>query len=158
MGGFFRCSRCRRQKIKCSGQQPCSNCGKRNLTCIFDDRDNKILVTQGYRLTFQLVYCKTKFASYLSDLQARLARLERDSGEASTARAGRPTGRESEEGDGRGRESSDEQQQPLHQSSPGGTGESTPRSRQNQEDAEQLTNPMVESSKFMSSSNGRPCE
>ncbi|KAJ5141611.1 hypothetical protein N7526_002606 [Penicillium atrosanguineum] len=37
------CTRCRRQKIKCSGSQPCEGCNKRRLTCIFDDRDQKIL-------------------------------------------------------------------------------------------------------------------
>ncbi|KAJ5110164.1 hypothetical protein N7532_002809 [Penicillium argentinense] len=42
------CTRCRRQKIKCSGSQPCDGCNKRKLTCIFDDRDQKILVTRGY--------------------------------------------------------------------------------------------------------------
>ncbi|KAF3399746.1 Proline utilization trans-activator, partial [Penicillium rolfsii] len=42
------CTRCRRQKIKCSGTQPCDGCNKRKLSCIFDDRDQKILVTRGY--------------------------------------------------------------------------------------------------------------
>ncbi|KAE8353459.1 hypothetical protein BDV28DRAFT_157005 [Aspergillus coremiiformis] len=42
------CQRCRRQKIKCSGSQPCDTCSKRKLTCVFDDRDQKILVTRGY--------------------------------------------------------------------------------------------------------------
>ncbi|KAJ5772423.1 hypothetical protein N7520_002952 [Penicillium odoratum] len=37
------CTRCRRQKIKCSGSQPCDGCNKRKLPCIFDDRDQKIL-------------------------------------------------------------------------------------------------------------------
>ena len=45
---LFSCTRCRRQKIKCSGTQPCDGCNKRKLTCIFDDRDQKILVTRGY--------------------------------------------------------------------------------------------------------------
>ncbi|KAJ5180047.1 transcriptional regulator family: Fungal Specific TF [Penicillium capsulatum] len=44
------CTRCRRQKIKCSGAQPCDGCNKRKLTCIFDDRDQKILVTRGDRV------------------------------------------------------------------------------------------------------------
>lgn len=46
--GIHSCTRCRRQKIKCSGSQPCDGCNKRKLTCIFDDRDQKILVTRGY--------------------------------------------------------------------------------------------------------------
>ncbi|KAJ5657435.1 uncharacterized protein N7484_001084 [Penicillium longicatenatum] len=60
------CTRCRRQKIKCSGSQPCDGCNKRKLTCIFDDRDQKILVTRGY----------------LDELQQKLARLQQnESGE-----------------------------------------------------------------------------
>ncbi|KAJ5595536.1 uncharacterized protein N7459_001744 [Penicillium hispanicum] len=55
------CTRCRRQKIKCSGSQPCDSCSKRKLTCIFDDRDQKILVTRGY----------------LEELQRKVARLQR---------------------------------------------------------------------------------
>ncbi|KAJ5092575.1 hypothetical protein NUU61_007445 [Penicillium alfredii] len=42
------CTRCRRQKIKCSGTQPCDGCTKRKLTCVFDDSEQKILVTKGY--------------------------------------------------------------------------------------------------------------
>ncbi|KAK7219698.1 hypothetical protein V2G26_007701 [Clonostachys chloroleuca] len=56
----YACSRCRRQKIKCSGLQPCDNCAQRRLTCTFDKRDNKVMVTQGY----------------LADLQHKIARLE----------------------------------------------------------------------------------
>ncbi|KAL4975819.1 hypothetical protein BDW66DRAFT_160096 [Aspergillus desertorum] len=51
------CQRCRKQKIKCSGFQPCNTCHKRKLTCIFDDRDQK-----------------TRF---IEDLQRRIASLER---------------------------------------------------------------------------------
>ncbi|EKG14254.1 hypothetical protein MPH_08544 [Macrophomina phaseolina MS6] len=42
------CVRCRRQKIKCSGSHPCEACSKRKLSCEFDERDQKILVTRGY--------------------------------------------------------------------------------------------------------------
>jgi hypothetical protein len=42
------CQRCRRQKIKCSGSQPCNTCSRRKQSCKFDDRDQKILVTRGY--------------------------------------------------------------------------------------------------------------
>ncbi|KAG2411516.1 hypothetical protein HFD88_009072 [Aspergillus terreus] len=59
------CVRCRRQKIKCSGSQPCETCRKRDLTCVFDDRDQKILVTRGF----------------LEDLQRKIALLERSNGE-----------------------------------------------------------------------------
>lgn len=62
----------------------------------------------------------------------------------------------SEPHEGRSRESPD-REQPHSRSSPVGTRESSPRSRQNPEDAE-LTNPMLESSKFMSSSSGRTCK
>ncbi|KAJ5889418.1 hypothetical protein N7504_010228 [Penicillium tannophilum] len=48
--------------IKCSGLQPCDSCNKRKLTCIFDDREQKILVTKGY----------------LDELQQKLARLQRN--------------------------------------------------------------------------------
>ncbi|KAJ5834501.1 hypothetical protein N7447_000527 [Penicillium robsamsonii] len=52
------CVRCRRQKIKCSGSLPCDGCNKRcvkvlKLSCIFNDRDQKILVTRGYILELQ---------------------------------------------------------------------------------------------------------
>ncbi|KAJ6044107.1 hypothetical protein N7499_006611 [Penicillium canescens] len=47
------CVRCRRQKIKCSGSQPCDGCSKRKLSCIFNDRDQKILVTRGYIMELQ---------------------------------------------------------------------------------------------------------
>ncbi|KAL4927673.1 Zn(II)2Cys6 transcription factor [Aspergillus undulatus] len=55
------CQRCRKQKIKCSGFQPCNTCHKRKLTCVFDDRDQKVLVTRGF----------------IEDLQRRVALLER---------------------------------------------------------------------------------
>ncbi|CAJ0554730.1 Ff.00g132430.m01.CDS01 [Fusarium sp. VM40] len=47
------CSRCRKQKIKCSGSHPCDACKKRKLSCEFDQRDQKILVTRGYILDLQ---------------------------------------------------------------------------------------------------------
>ncbi|KAL5051764.1 hypothetical protein BDW71DRAFT_194007 [Aspergillus fruticulosus] len=48
-------------KIKCSGFQPCNTCHKRKLTCVFDDRDQKVLVARGF----------------IEDLQRRIASLER---------------------------------------------------------------------------------
>ncbi|KAF2685815.1 hypothetical protein K458DRAFT_18001 [Lentithecium fluviatile CBS 122367] len=127
------CSRCRRQKIKCSGLQPCANCSKRSLTCIFDDRDQKVLVTQGY----------------LADLQEKVARLERrqsivdsDAHEPphqnlqSDIRYARP--------------------QQITTSSPGDTRASSLRGEPSNTDNTELTNPLLESpSKFMSSSSGR---
>jgi len=40
------CERCRRQKIKCSGKEPCDACQKRRLLCNFDEQNQKILVTR----------------------------------------------------------------------------------------------------------------
>ncbi|RFU34083.1 hypothetical protein B7463_g2248, partial [Scytalidium lignicola] len=59
------CTRCRRQKIKCSGSQPCNGCSKRNLTCTFDERDQKVLVSRGY----------------IIDLQREIASLKRTAGQ-----------------------------------------------------------------------------
>ncbi|KAH8730554.1 fungal-specific transcription factor domain-containing protein [Phaeosphaeriaceae sp. PMI808] len=135
------CSRCRRQKIKCSGQQPCPNCTKRNLGCIFDDRDNKVLVTQGY----------------LSDLQAKLARLEQNLSNALNTTETQSIiqeNREIQNGEHRQRVSPDEEQHLTNGSSPIQTGENSPGRGQHQGDDE-LINPMIESSKFMSSSTGR---
>ncbi|KAI4235169.1 MAG: hypothetical protein LQ352_008121, partial [Teloschistes flavicans] len=42
------CSRCRQQKIKCSGTAPCGQCSKKNLTCNFDSEHHKILVTREF--------------------------------------------------------------------------------------------------------------
>ncbi|XPS72374.1 hypothetical protein M3J09_004539 [Ascochyta lentis] len=132
------CSRCRRQKIKCSGQQPCANCGKRNLTCIFDDRDNKVLVTQGY----------------LSDLQAKVARLQNASNASS---ATNPLLEEDQDVRPRVERSHSPGEVPLRtaQSSGGGTRESTPGTDGPRETAN-LTNPLTETpSRFMAASNGQ---
>ncbi|KAH8672613.1 fungal-specific transcription factor domain-containing protein [Tricladium varicosporioides] len=42
------CTRCRQQKIRCSGIIPCEQCTKRNSPCSFDDRAQKILVPRGF--------------------------------------------------------------------------------------------------------------
>ena len=42
------CSRCRQQKIKCSGTAPCGQCSKKNLPCDFNSEHQKILVTRGF--------------------------------------------------------------------------------------------------------------
>ncbi|KAL9584292.1 MAG: hypothetical protein Q9203_004724 [Teloschistes exilis] len=42
------CSRCRQQKIKCSGTAPCGQCSKKNLACNFDSEHHKILVTREF--------------------------------------------------------------------------------------------------------------
>lgn len=41
------CSRCRRQKIKCTGKYPCEACSRRKIPCQFDDYDQKVLVNKG---------------------------------------------------------------------------------------------------------------
>jgi proline utilization trans-activator len=84
-------------------------------------------------------------------------RLERNSCETSTVTETQPVRRGREHVDSERTESPEGQQQAADRSSCGGTRESSPRSRQNAEDSD-LTNPMVESSKFMSSSSGRTCK
>ncbi|CAI9632194.1 unnamed protein product [Alternaria burnsii] len=130
------CSRCRRQKVKCSGQQPCSSCGKRNLTCIFDDRENKVLVTQGY----------------LSDLRAKVARLEQNQGNASIASRVQTTADDTtaQEEDIDALEPDHDRQQ-VNPSSIGGTRENSPGHRP-EPDESNLINPLIESFKFWSSS------
>ena len=96
---------------------------------------------------------------YLSDLQAKLARLERSADNTSGAAEDRraenevpiyPDTRDSSEGG--------DPPQVENQSTPGGTRESTPNSRQDPEGAN-LVNPLIESpSKFMASSCGKTCE
>ncbi|OJJ72082.1 hypothetical protein ASPBRDRAFT_675005 [Aspergillus brasiliensis CBS 101740] len=44
----LRCVRCRRQKSKCPGTQPCFSCSSRNLPCVFDDMTQKVLVTRRH--------------------------------------------------------------------------------------------------------------
>ncbi|UPX16174.1 uncharacterized protein EKO05_0006590 [Ascochyta rabiei] len=132
------CSRCRRQKIKCSGQQPCANCGKRNLTCIFDDRDNKVLVTQGY----------------LSDLQAKVAQLQNASNASSAIN---PLLEEDRDARARAERSLSPGETPRRSAQPsgGGTRESTPGTDGPRETAN-LTNPLTETpSRYMAASNGQ---
>ncbi|KAH6656516.1 fungal-specific transcription factor domain-containing protein [Truncatella angustata] len=47
------CTRCRKQKIKCSGLQPCEGCKKRKANCIFDDAGDKVVVTRAFLLELQ---------------------------------------------------------------------------------------------------------
>ncbi|KAG8670219.1 hypothetical protein FPOAC1_009624 [Fusarium poae] len=63
------CVRCRDQKIKCSGSQPCQQCDKRGLPCRFDDESRKVVVSRGY----------------INNLQERLALLERKSNQQDVA-------------------------------------------------------------------------
>ncbi|KAF1951189.1 Zn(II)2Cys6 transcription factor [Byssothecium circinans] len=129
------CSRCRRQKIKCSGLQPCANCTKRNLRCEFDDRDMKILVTQGY----------------LADLREKVERLERSHSIATNPPQLR-NGDQPDEGDTQQPELDGEQ----HEQNQAGTRETSPKAEQGGREDAELTNPLLESpSKFMSSATGR---
>ncbi|KAF1972246.1 hypothetical protein BU23DRAFT_508700 [Bimuria novae-zelandiae CBS 107.79] len=145
------CSRCRRQKIKCSGLQPCANCTKRSLSCVFDHRDNKVLVTQGY----------------LSDLQQKIARLERAQSTNDTAPGlhGDPPDHSVLGDDQGGTSPHDHLLEMAHtsearettRSTPGHTRDNTPRiGEAGHTEGPELTNPLLESpSKFMSSSSGR---
>ncbi|WZH42385.1 Zn2-C6 fungal-type domain-containing protein [Fusarium acuminatum] len=56
------CVRCRDQKIRCSGSQPCQQCDKRGLTCRFDDESRKVVVSRGYinRLQEKLASLESK--------------------------------------------------------------------------------------------------
>lgn len=38
--------RCRRHKIKCSGDAPCSNCENRQATCTFEGEEIKVQITK----------------------------------------------------------------------------------------------------------------
>ncbi|KAJ5279047.1 hypothetical protein N7478_004419 [Penicillium angulare] len=40
------CVRCRRHKIKCSGNAPCSNCENRQATCTFAGEETKVQITK----------------------------------------------------------------------------------------------------------------
>ncbi|KAK7228238.1 hypothetical protein V2G26_000408 [Clonostachys chloroleuca] len=69
------CSRCRKQKIKCSGSHPCDACQKRKVSCEFDSLDQKVLVTRGYLLQLQRQTKKEKqdgFPDYATPASADL--------------------------------------------------------------------------------------
>ncbi|KAF7198465.1 putative transcriptional regulatory protein [Pseudocercospora fuligena] len=59
------CVRCRKQKIRCSGNAPCQQCSKRSLQCVFDTREDKIYVSQ----------------SYIAQLESRVANLPHQAGQ-----------------------------------------------------------------------------
>ncbi|KAF2017953.1 hypothetical protein BU24DRAFT_162414 [Aaosphaeria arxii CBS 175.79] len=42
------CKRCRQHKIKCTGIQPCAHCERRKITCVFDEKSEKVIVTRGW--------------------------------------------------------------------------------------------------------------
>ncbi|KAE8152978.1 Zn(II)2Cys6 transcription factor [Aspergillus avenaceus] len=42
------CLACRQSKIKCSGEEPCTNCQRRAIQCRFSDGGNKVTVTESY--------------------------------------------------------------------------------------------------------------
>ncbi|CAG8298967.1 unnamed protein product [Penicillium salamii] len=42
----FSCSRCRVHKIKCTGENPCSNCTQRNVECHFQKETTQIQITR----------------------------------------------------------------------------------------------------------------
>jgi len=57
------CERCRRQKIKCSGKEPCDACQKRQLLCNFDEQNQKILVTREsvQNLVMHMIYLTSHY-------------------------------------------------------------------------------------------------
>ncbi|KAK2055294.1 hypothetical protein LY76DRAFT_596179 [Colletotrichum caudatum] len=65
------CLTCRRKKVKCSGDAPCSYCSRRDLECKFPEPVQK------------RVYSVTR----IQDLQERLARYESQGGSLTTANA-----------------------------------------------------------------------
>ncbi|RMJ22234.1 putative transcription factor [Aspergillus sp. HF37] len=42
------CVACRQSKIKCSGHEPCANCERRALRCLFVEGSSKVVVTERY--------------------------------------------------------------------------------------------------------------
>ncbi|CAH0002251.1 unnamed protein product [Clonostachys byssicola] len=42
------CIACRQSKIKCSGDEPCSNCKRRLIPCRFTDGGNKVVVSEKF--------------------------------------------------------------------------------------------------------------
>ncbi|KAK1515060.1 uncharacterized protein CCOS01_13253 [Colletotrichum costaricense] len=138
----YACSRCRRQKIKCSGLHPCNNCTQRRLTCIFDERDNKVMVTQGY----------------LSELQQKVAQLERAQARALVEESLRHADGDDDavacrEDDPNNPSRFDERRRSYH--TPDWTGGNSP---PGDGDGPDLTNPLTATpSRFcMSESNGQP--
>lgn len=94
--------------------------------------------------------------SYISDLQAKIAQLEQNPGNAPGASQERPSNDDVSAPEER--ESLDRDDQvPTANHSGLGTRENSPRARPDADEAN-LVNPLIESSKFMSSSSGRTCE
>ncbi|OQU99952.1 Fungal Zn2-Cys6 binuclear cluster domain-containing protein [Cladophialophora immunda] len=47
------CQYCKRRKIKCSGTAPCTNCTRRQISCVFEEVDKKVLVSERYLLELE---------------------------------------------------------------------------------------------------------
>ncbi|KAJ5476350.1 Transcription factorfungi [Penicillium sp. IBT 31633x] len=73
------CVRCQRQKIKCSGSKPCHSCSKRNISCIFDQKDRKVLVTWGLGVS-EAYWMSDNRPRYISEPQQRAAYMENQGG------------------------------------------------------------------------------
>ncbi|KAL3492140.1 hypothetical protein BJX62DRAFT_250888 [Aspergillus germanicus] len=65
------CRRCRDQKIRCTGSDPCDQCNKRNYTCHFDSQSERVLVTRRY----------------INDLHERLAAFQRRANQSTSRNA-----------------------------------------------------------------------
>jgi hypothetical protein len=96
--------------------------------------------------------------SYLSDLRAKVARLEQNPGNSSVASQAQTTA-DNATGQEEDRDSSEleDGQQLANPSSIGGTRDNSPGHRP-EPDESNLINPLIESSKFMSSSSGQTCK
>ncbi|KAI9150794.1 transcriptional regulatory protein [Paramyrothecium foliicola] len=137
------CTRCRKQKIKCSGFQPCEGCSKRKVTCNFEDSDSKVVVSRAY----------------LVEIQRKLRRAEQQS---ATAEDGTipASGHESTAREGSISVASGPRHEDDSTLDNDASRTDTVGGRQSSEDRESnqpaLTNPLADSpSTFMSASNGR---
>lgn len=95
---------------------------------------------------------------YLSDLQAKIARLEQNPTYESGASQARMTANNrTAQARDRSSPAADDERPPANPSSFEGTRDNSPIPRPDPDEAN-LMNPLIESSKFMSSSSGRPCK
>lgn len=77
-----RCIACRQSKIKCSGDEPCSNCRRRSVNCQFSETNHKVLVSEKFVWSTPLILRVQLTAGirYLRDLQKQAYHWQRVSG------------------------------------------------------------------------------
>ncbi|RDH26966.1 hypothetical protein BDQ94DRAFT_164039 [Aspergillus welwitschiae] len=56
------CERCKKRKVKCSGNSPCETCTSRGATCIFQKAEKKVIVSERYLRHLQECYTRTEAA------------------------------------------------------------------------------------------------